>query len=605
MAITIMVVQGQSFTGDLVATVLRGRGFDCTVCHSGPDALSRLSKQSVDLVVAEIELPGMSGLDFVTQVRRSAEARSVPIILLADSLEKTQVVRAAALGIHGFLLKGQLSVERFLSRILELVGTTEASPPPKSSPVTPPRTGHESRLSVPTPVPPKPAREAKNDPASTLPQVSSAIPRLLTREQSIQRLDNVASGKTIAGVVAQVMAMVNSPETDLCDLVKLLESDPILAARVLQFANSASAGARNRIRTVDDAVRTIGVREIGTLALNIGIFAAFPPDEADGFNSLRCWQHSFAVADLIPLMARERDPQVACTNHLSALCHDLGEILLRQHFSQEYARIVECALARSLPVHEVESVALGIRHPELVSRLLSRMGLPQPVVHAIREFHERQVRGQEGGMSQGTRALVIANQVAHGMLLAASPLSTVGPITRTEWRMLGTDKNSPNVDPLAKRNQILCTTNVLARLPSKDERELVVPLIKKRARRLWYLRPQSYIELDPLGFALSLTCDVTISPNLPAPDEWSSLDGLIAVGINPGVTPLIPAELTKARIAGNRPEMPMLLLASQETKPSELDHILTRQYPISLRDLDTWLGTLNSSPESIEMAAAY
>lgn len=208
-------------------------------------------------------------------------------------------------------------------------------------------------------------------------------------------------------------------------------------------------------------------------------------------------------------------------------------------------------------------------------------------------------------MSKGTRALVIANQVAHGMLLAASPLSTIGPITRTEWRMLGVDKTPPVVDPVAKRNEILCATNVLARLPSKDERELVVPLIEKRSRRVWYLRPESYIELDPLAFALSLTCDVTISAKLPTGDQWSNLDGLIAVGIHPGMMPLIPTELKKARIAGNRPELPVLLLASQEANASELDHILTRQYPISLQDLDTWLSTLNRTPELKEMAAAY
>ena len=137
------------------------------------------------------------------------------------------------------------------------------------------------------------------------------------------------------------------------------------------------------------------------MAISIGIFGAFPPDEADGFNTMRCWQHSFAVADLMALFIRERDPLEEGTNHLVGLCHDLGEILLRQHFTAEYDQILEFAVTQRLPIHAVESTALGIRHPELLSRLkLSHIGLPLPIVQAIREFFERQVKGQAAGMTR-------------------------------------------------------------------------------------------------------------------------------------------------------------------------------------------------------------
>jgi hypothetical protein len=179
---------------------------------------------------------------------------------------------------------------------------------------------------------------------------------------------------------------------------------------------------------------------IQNMALSIGIFGAFPPDEADGFNTMRSWQHSFAVADLINLLPVGKDQAEHGVNHLVGLCHDLGNVLLRQHFADVYEKILSFAGEHGLPAQAVEGVALGVRHPELVSRLLSRIGLPQPIVHGIREFHERQVKGQEGGMSLLARSLGVANQVAHGLMLASSPGDTVGPILRSEWKLLAGDK---------------------------------------------------------------------------------------------------------------------------------------------------------------------
>jgi HD-like signal output (HDOD) protein/CheY-like chemotaxis protein len=613
---TVLIADSQTLCRDLLAAMLKKEGYECLATGSGLEGWERAREGVADLIVTETELGGLGGLDLVERVRGRTETRSVPVIVLTNSHDKAQVIRAVALGIHGYFLKGHLTAERLLSRIKELIGDgpgAGAGPAPagaesgkpaqgeKRAQPTDRANGHaigsarETRTAAArsSSCAPPPAREKPESPVNGR-SGAEQIPRLLTREQTVKRLDQVAGSKTIAGVVAQVIALANSPEADLGDLVRVLESDPVLATRVMQAANSASAGARARIRTVEEGVRTLGVREIRNLAFNIGIFGSFPPNEADGFNSLRCWQHSFAVAELIGLIAHERDHYLASVNHLAGLCHDLGEILLRQHFTLEYRRIVEYAMAHRMPVHEVENVALGIRHPELLSRLLSRIGLPQPVVHAIREFYERQVKGQGGGMSTASRVLTMANQVAYGMLLAASTQAPVGPISRIEWRALGTDGPPPTVDPVTKRNEIICSTNVLARLPSKDEKNLVAPLVPRLGKRVWYVRPETFIPLDPLGMALSLMSEVTVSSALPTGAEWENIDGLVAVGIRMGAPPIIREELVRLREAGGRRELPLLILAGQDVAVSRSEGVMVKQYPVSLAEMSEWLAALKT-----------
>lgn len=592
---TILIIDGQPICREPLAVLLQSKGFLCMTAASVRDALRIAGEANVDLVLLDIQLEGMSGIDLIGSLRKHSRMANKPILILTDAKEKGHVMRAASLGIHGYMLKEQFSTERLLTRIQELVGHEEPAPASVQHPKIPmvsKMPGITVNAQAAGTV--NPRRKAAVTPAAKKPSNSGDGPKLLSRDETLERLDKVAGGKTMAGVVAQVIALANSPDADLQDLVKVLESDPVMASRVMQLAASASVGGRGRIRSVEDAVRNVGVKEIRNMALSIGILGSFPPNEVDGFNTMRCWQHSFAVAEIMGLICKAHSAQDACVNHLVGLCHDLGEILLRQHFPTEFQAILEHAIRHRLPVHEVESSALGVRHPELVSRLLSRIGLPQPVVYAIREYYERQVRGQSAGMSAATRALCLANHLAHGMLLAASTQAVVAPVTRMEWRNIENEKPPPILNPEATRNHILATTNSLARLSERDERQLLEPLISKRKVRVWYVRPETYAALDPLGIFLSLVTDVTVSCSMPEVGDWEAIDGLVVVNVRSDLPAVNAEELDNQRRSARRDDLPILTLVGQEVERMDDNGITTAQYPVTLDELNQWLAALSN-----------
>jgi hypothetical protein len=81
----------------------------------------------------------------------------------------------------------------------------------------------------------------------------------------------------------------------------------MLSARVLHVANSAAyASARPVVHTIPDAVRQVGMSTVRNVASSLGIFEAMPPSSADGFNPIRCWQHSLAVAMLCERLVPKR-----------------------------------------------------------------------------------------------------------------------------------------------------------------------------------------------------------------------------------------------------------------------------------------------------------
>jgi HD-like signal output (HDOD) protein/DNA-binding response OmpR family regulator len=595
----ILVIDDEAVIREPIAESLRAHGYNVCCAGDGRTALATVKSGLPDMILLDIRMPDQDGISLLREFRALPGGATVPVILLSSSTDKAVILQAASLGVQGYIIKSAFSLKEVLERIKRLLdaATTQDSPaapsPLRSSiiatppPVPPFRTTVKGRITSRTS---EKALRATATTADQSPPNPATWPKILTRDQTLERLDHVASGKTLAGVVAQLISVANSPQADLSDVVRVIQSDPILAARVLQLASSASVGSRARVRNVEDAARNVGVRAIQNMAISIGIVGAFPPDERDGFNTMRCWQHSYAVAELLNRLTREQNPEQESMNHLIGLCHDLGEILVRQHFPSEYEQILQFAFTNRLSPHEVQSVALGIRQPELVSRLLVRIGLPPPVVQAIREFYERQIRDQSAGNSAGTKALELANLAAHGLLLAASSHEQVRPMTRVEWRQFSARSQAPTLNPVSMRNEILSATSILARLPANEEQRLLVPPIPRHTKRIWYIRPEMFVAFDPLAYALTLICDLVISPVLPNGDQWKEIDGLVLVGIRAGVMPIVPEELARIAATANCAKLPMLALVAEETTETTVGSLLLRSYPISLEDLGLWIA---------------
>ena len=586
---TILVVDDSVFCREVVSHALRYEGYEVYVAANGREALELVQRQAVDFMIVDNEMPEMDGLTFLRFANKLPQWCQIPVIMLTAISDEQKVVTALQLGAVDYLLKPAFSVPKLLERLrkwlplkeLRALSPAERAAVEVCTAVHAPPAVMAPPTVVSSPVPAQAAGTSAGVPA---------WPKLLTRKETLDRADRITAAKTIAGVVSEIMALANSPRAALSDMVRIIESDPILATRILHLANSAAySGARTRITSLEDAARNIGSRGILDMAMSVGIFNEFPPDESDGFNSIRCWQHSFAVADLMTLLAPKQESQHGAAQRLTGLCHDLGEILLRQHFTPMYDQILEFSAIHRLPLHEVEATALGVRHPELLGRLLAHMGLPATVMQSIREFHEAQFSGQYADLRPQAMALHVANQLAHGLLLAASTHETVSPISRTQWRSLAGDGPPPLLDIVSKRSEIIASTNVLTRLPAIEEKRLLTPILPRTSMRLWYYRPENYVELDPLGCALSFLSDVTISPRLPQEGEWAELDGLVVVGIRAGTAPLVPAALVHACADAQCPELPILALSGQGDPPESTGAITFGGYPISLRDVYEWI----------------
>jgi two-component system cell cycle response regulator DivK len=102
---TILVVEDNAVNRKLARNVLRSRGYRVCEAASGEEALKLLQKQSVDLVLMDIQLPGMDGLEVVRRLKSDPSTAHLPIVALTAHAHESDEVRAREAGCVGYIAK--------------------------------------------------------------------------------------------------------------------------------------------------------------------------------------------------------------------------------------------------------------------------------------------------------------------------------------------------------------------------------------------------------------------------------------------------------------------------------------------------------------------
>ncbi len=102
----LLVVDDSAFYRNLIEPVLKGNGFEVTACGSAREALDRLGGETrFDIIVSDVEMPGMDGFQFAQAVRGDPQIRNVPIIALASEGAYDLVERGRAAGFTDYIAK--------------------------------------------------------------------------------------------------------------------------------------------------------------------------------------------------------------------------------------------------------------------------------------------------------------------------------------------------------------------------------------------------------------------------------------------------------------------------------------------------------------------
>jgi putative two-component system response regulator len=100
---SVLVVDDDPFTCNATTLMLREYGYSITPCNNGPCAISKLKDSKIDVVLTDIMMPGMTGIELLDKIRRIDP--KIPVVLMSGYADLELAIEAIRKGAHDFIMK--------------------------------------------------------------------------------------------------------------------------------------------------------------------------------------------------------------------------------------------------------------------------------------------------------------------------------------------------------------------------------------------------------------------------------------------------------------------------------------------------------------------
>lgn len=316
--------------------LLRGqrRQWRLSFAQGGPEALAMIARETPDIVVSDMRMPGMDGAELLAEVRR-LYPHVVRIILSGQS--DPAAVMKSVLPAHQFLAK-PLEAERLVAVLSQ----------------------------------------------------AAALRQLLGDRRLLSLVSQIETLPVMPQLFRDLMCLLEQPGCAEEEISRLIGRDMGMASTVLKLVNSAFFGTSGRVIKPAEAVGMLGLDVVRALVLSQNLFATFDQERFPQFSFEGLWRHSLAVGGYARTICRQEDvgETMAESAFIAGLLHDVGKLILCTVLPAEYAAIIAEVRQANRRVVEVERERLGVSHAEVGAYLIGLWGLGQDIVAAIAGHHQ-------------------------------------------------------------------------------------------------------------------------------------------------------------------------------------------------------------------------
>lgn len=134
----ILLVEDEDFIRDLYVRQLSKEGFQIKSAPDGKTGLDMLQAESFDLLLLDIMLPGMNGLQLLREFKTKNPTSPMITILLTNLGQEAVIKEGFELGAQAYLIKASYTPDQVVQEVKNALGGGQPPVPPTSTPGTPP-----------------------------------------------------------------------------------------------------------------------------------------------------------------------------------------------------------------------------------------------------------------------------------------------------------------------------------------------------------------------------------------------------------------------------------------------------------------------------------
>lgn len=403
---TILVVDDMAVFREPIAAALRAKGYETICASDGREALGIVKTGKPDLVLLDLAMPVMDGLEFLKAVNADATIPLPPVILLTAVAEKSYVLLAAQLGVNDYLLKSEFSLEELAVRVQRRLSVADAQ-------------GSMCRAGAAVPQADGPDGAAVEEPAADL----KSLKPIMKRAEVVECLERGGELKALPPSVTEVLKRTNNPRCSLEQIAKPIKQDPAIAIKILKLANSSVYSRGRPVESVEQALTRIGLDKVRQIMLNISVIDQFRSVTiVEKVPAGHFWEHSIACGIIAAEIAHARGADETTAAFTMGLIHDVGRLLFARQLGEDYRKVVHAARELCLPLERVESRMLLLNHADGMDRLLHKWHFSKEFIDPV-VFHHlslADIRKATPHRVDDVATLALANRLCHALILGNS-----------------------------------------------------------------------------------------------------------------------------------------------------------------------------------------
>ena len=122
MALSVLVVDDEPAVLETMAAILRSRKYQVMTAVDGLDGIARLRAEPADLVLSDVEMPGMDGFTLTRTIRRTRGWEQVPVVIMTSRGDEGDRRAGLEAGASAYLLKSDFDQTELVDTVRRLVG---------------------------------------------------------------------------------------------------------------------------------------------------------------------------------------------------------------------------------------------------------------------------------------------------------------------------------------------------------------------------------------------------------------------------------------------------------------------------------------------------
>jgi HD-like signal output (HDOD) protein len=235
----------------------------------------------------------------------------------------------------------------------------------------------------------------------------------------LEMIKKSAAVPSMPQVVLRFLEIMQDPNFDYRDLVKVLSGDPGTVSEILRLANSALFGVRNKVVSIKQGLTLLGPKRVRSLLLGRYLVDAMAGKKVAGLDMCYFWRRSLACSVVASHFAESVTPKLREEAFVGALLADIGVPILTETFPDKYRPIAERFAPNCQPITPDEELnVVEVTHAQVSAMILKHWTLPESVTRAV-NLHQSAHAG-EGDPAAVARVINGADRIAK-LLCELSP----------------------------------------------------------------------------------------------------------------------------------------------------------------------------------------